>query len=137
MPKHFEEIERPIDRLKSLLLSTLFELSHIWGFMHYISLSDFLNSVSLSFWLYCISFLCSGLLLYTHCTFLINKDFITYQKKEKMAKKFAVSKWLSRKLWWYIYFVCQFGVKFSYGSFHKNLKFKKKKIRYGSKVLSV
>ena len=38
----FEDIEKPIDLLKTLLTRTLFERSHIWGLMHYISMSDFL-----------------------------------------------------------------------------------------------
>ena len=40
----FEDIERPIDMLKNLLVRTLFEWSRIWGLMHYSSLSDFLIS---------------------------------------------------------------------------------------------
>ena len=45
----FEETERLVDFVKSLLLRTLFEWSRIWGFTHCHSLFDFLNSVSLSF----------------------------------------------------------------------------------------
>ena len=44
----FEEIERLVDRVKSLLLRTFLEWSHIWGFTHCISLFQFLNSVSFS-----------------------------------------------------------------------------------------
>ena len=42
----FEDIERPVDHLKSLLARTLFGWSHIWGFARCISRSDFLISVS-------------------------------------------------------------------------------------------
>ena len=45
----FEETERLVDCVKSLLLRTLFEWSRIWGFTHWHSLFEFLNSVSLSF----------------------------------------------------------------------------------------
>ena len=44
----FEDIERPIVLLKSLLARTLFELSCNWGFTHFISMSDFLIFVSSS-----------------------------------------------------------------------------------------
>ena len=44
----FEDIERPIDLLKSLLARTSFEWSCIWGFTHCIFMSDFLISVSSS-----------------------------------------------------------------------------------------
>ena len=45
----FEDIERPVDLLKSLLAGTLFERSRIWGFTHCISISNFLISISSSF----------------------------------------------------------------------------------------
>lgn len=38
----FEDIERPIDLLKTLLVRTLFEWSRIWGLTHCSSLSDLL-----------------------------------------------------------------------------------------------
>ena len=38
----FEDIERLIDLLKFLLARTLFEWPRIWGFMHCISMFDFL-----------------------------------------------------------------------------------------------
>ena len=44
----FEDVESPIDKLKTLLAKTLFEWSHIWGLTHCSSLSDFLTSISLS-----------------------------------------------------------------------------------------
>ena len=45
----FEDVESPIDKLKTLLARTLFEWSHIWGFTHCSSLSDFIISIRLSF----------------------------------------------------------------------------------------
>ena len=59
----FEETERLVDCVKSLLLRTLIEWSCIWGFTHCHSLFKFLNSVSLSFWLVCILFCAVSLLL--------------------------------------------------------------------------
>ena len=44
----FKDTECPIDLLKTSLARTLFEWSHIWGFTHCISLSDFLISVRFS-----------------------------------------------------------------------------------------
>ena len=44
----FEDVESPIDKLKTLLTRTLFEWSRIWGLTHCSSLSDFLISISLS-----------------------------------------------------------------------------------------
>ena len=44
----FEDTERTLDLLKSLLTRTLFEWSHIWGFTHCTSLLDFINSISFS-----------------------------------------------------------------------------------------
>ena len=44
----FEDVESPIDKLKTLLARTLFEWSRIWGLTHCSSLSDFLISISLS-----------------------------------------------------------------------------------------
>ena len=41
----FEDIERPIELLKTSLARTLFEWSCIWGLTHCISLFDFLISV--------------------------------------------------------------------------------------------
>ena len=56
----FEDIERLEDLVKSLLARTLFEWSHIWGFMHCTSTFDFLISVSSSLWFVCIHFKCNG-----------------------------------------------------------------------------
>ena len=41
----FEDIERPIELLKTSLARTLFEWSRIWGIMHCIFLFDFLISI--------------------------------------------------------------------------------------------
>ena len=56
----FEDIERPVDLLKSLLARTLFEWSCIWGFTNCISMSDFLIFVNSSLWFVCIRFQCCG-----------------------------------------------------------------------------
>ena len=44
----FEDVEKYVDLLKSLLVGTLFGWSRIWGFTQFISLSDFLHSISVS-----------------------------------------------------------------------------------------
>ena len=44
----FKNNERPLDLLKSLLFSALFQWACIWGFMHCVSISEFLQSVSFS-----------------------------------------------------------------------------------------
>ena len=44
----FEDVEKSVDLLKSLLVGTLFGWSRIWGFTQFISLSDFLHSISVS-----------------------------------------------------------------------------------------
>ena len=58
----FEDIERIVDLLKSLLTRTLFEWFHIWKFTHCTALSDFLNSVSFSHWFVCVPFFAVSLL---------------------------------------------------------------------------
>ena len=50
----FENVEQPIDLLKTSLGRTLFEWSCIWGLTHCISLSDFIISVRFSIWFDCI-----------------------------------------------------------------------------------
>lgn len=45
----FEDFKILIDLLKSLLVGTLFEWSHVWGFMHRITISDFLLLLILLF----------------------------------------------------------------------------------------
>ena len=74
--------KRIVDLLKPLLTRTLFEWSRIWGFTRCTSLLDFINSVSFSLWSVFICFFVMSLLSLTHCTFPINKVFITYQKKK-------------------------------------------------------
>ena len=44
----FEDKERTLDHLKSLLFGTLFHWAHIWGCTNCISLSEFLVSISFS-----------------------------------------------------------------------------------------
>ena len=44
----FEDVESSIDKLKTLLVRTLFEWFCIWGLTHCSALSDFRNSISLS-----------------------------------------------------------------------------------------
>ena len=50
----FEDIERPIELLKTSLAWTLIEWSCIWGLTHCISLSDFLISIRFAIWFVCI-----------------------------------------------------------------------------------
>ena len=45
----FEDFERPLDLLKSLLVGTLFEWSFIRGYTRCTSIFEFLESVSVSF----------------------------------------------------------------------------------------
>ena len=45
----FEDFERPLDLLKSLLVGTLFEWSRIRGYTCCTSIFEFLESVSVSF----------------------------------------------------------------------------------------
>ena len=42
-------MERPLDYLKSMLVGTLFEWSHVWGYTRCTSIFEFLESVSVSF----------------------------------------------------------------------------------------
>ena len=44
----FEDNERPLDLLKSLLRGTLFQWARIWGCTNCISISKFLHSVHFS-----------------------------------------------------------------------------------------
>ena len=53
----FEDKERTLDHLKSLLFGTLFLWAHIWGCTNCIFLFDFLASSSFSSWFFCIYFL--------------------------------------------------------------------------------
>ena len=45
----FEDVERSFDLLKFLLIGTLFEWSHIWGFMQSVSIFYFLQLAFVSF----------------------------------------------------------------------------------------
>ena len=53
----FEDKERTLDHLKSLIFGALFQWARIWGCTNCISLSEFLVSIFFSSWLYCICFL--------------------------------------------------------------------------------
>lgn len=52
----FEDIERPVDLLRSMLVETLFKWSRIWGYTQCISIPDFLMSFSFSLWFVCICY---------------------------------------------------------------------------------
>ena len=52
----FEDVERPFDHLKSLLIQTLSDWSQAWGSTHCISISDFQHSISFSIWCDCNCF---------------------------------------------------------------------------------
>ena len=75
----FEDIERPLDHLKSLLVGTLFEWSRIWGYMWCISISDFLESVSTSFWCNCFKY--SVFIIVNTMYFLLNNTLLPIKKK--------------------------------------------------------
>ena len=47
--RNFEDVERSVDLLKSLLIGTLFEWSHIWGFTQFVSIFYFLQLALVSF----------------------------------------------------------------------------------------
>ena len=68
----FEDTERAMDLLKSLLTRTLFKWPRIWGFMHCTSLLEFINSVSFSLWSVCICFFCSEFTI-------VNSFYFSYQ----------------------------------------------------------
>ena len=68
----FEDTKRTVDLLKSLLSMTLFEWSHIWGFMHCTSLLDFINSISFSLLIYLYPF------FYSDFT-IVNSLYFSYQ----------------------------------------------------------
>lgn len=52
----FEDVVRPLDHLKSLLIQTLFDWSQVWGFMHRTSISDFQQYAQISIWFVCNCF---------------------------------------------------------------------------------
>ena len=96
MPKHFVEIERHIDQLKSLLLRTLSGL--VFGVLCIV----FLCLISLILLAYPFDYFvfCLFAVVYYHTLIVLflSIKILLPIKKKKMAKKFAVSKWLSRKL---------------------------------------
>ena len=77
----FEDVESPIDKLKTLLARTLFEWSRIWGFTHCNSLSDFLISISLSLWFDCICFKGSVFIIVNTLFFSSIKLLLSIKKK--------------------------------------------------------
>ena len=79
----FEDIERPVDLLKSLLSRTLFEWPHIWGLMHCISMSNFLIFVSSALWFVCIRFKYSGFTMVNTLYFSYQWNFYYLSKKKK------------------------------------------------------
>jgi len=55
----FEDIERPLDLLKSLLVGNLFEWSRIWVYTSCTSISDFLESVNIYIYIYFFLICCN------------------------------------------------------------------------------
>ena len=83
----FEEKERTLDHLKSLLFGTLFLWAHIWGCMNCISLFDFLASSSFSSWLFCICFLFRVFTIVSMMFNIFNiKSYYLSKKKKKTVK---------------------------------------------------
>ena len=82
----FEDNERPLDLLKSLLFGTLFWWACIWSFMQCISISNFPQSASFSSWAFCICFMFRVFITVNMMFISFNKSLITYQKK-KMKKR--------------------------------------------------
>ena len=81
----FEDIESPIDTLKTLLARTLFEWSRIWGLMHCSFLTDFLISISLSLWFVCICFKGSEFTIVNTLFFSSIKLLLSIKKKKRRA----------------------------------------------------
>ena len=77
----FEDIERPLDLLWSLLFGTLFNWACIWGFTHCISIADFLHVVSFSSWSMCICFMFRVFIIMNVMFIFFSKSLITYKKK--------------------------------------------------------
>ena len=70
--------------MKSLLVKILFVWSCIWGLTHCISICDFLQSISISFWFVCIRFKYSVFII-------VNMLFIPDVSYPKFFKKNVVS----------------------------------------------
>ena len=78
----FEDIERPIELLKTSLARTLFEWSRIWGLTHCISLSNFLISIGSAIWFVCILYL-PCVYNRKHVAFLLSVKLLLPIKKNK------------------------------------------------------
>ena len=89
----FEDNERPLDLLKSLLFGTVFWWACIWSFMQCISISNFPQSTSFSSWAFCICFTFRVFIMVNTMFISFNKGLITYQKRKR--KKDAL--WHSRQ----------------------------------------
>ena len=121
----FEDIERPLDLVKSLLVKILFVWSCIWGLTHCISICDFLQSISISFWFVCIHFKYSAFTI-------VNMLFIPDVSYPKFFKKIVVS--LHQYPYPYLYPSILVSIMIIQGNLHKvknhkvcNQKKKKKK----------
>ena len=79
----FEDVEKFVDFLKSLLVGTLVGWSRIWGFTQCISIFDFLHSVFVSLWFFCICFKYNLFIIVNMIYFFIDEISITYPKKKK------------------------------------------------------
>ena len=82
----FEDIERPLDLLKSLLVGNLFEWSCIWVYTSCTSISDFLESVNIYIYIYFFWFVvivssieCSS--SWIRCNFYSIKSLLPIKKK--------------------------------------------------------
>ena len=85
----FEDNERPLDLLKSLLFGTLFQWAHIWGFTICIPISEFLHFVHFSSWFCCICFLFKVFTIVNMMFSFFNKSLITYNNNNKKIKKLS------------------------------------------------
>lgn len=91
-----EDIERPLDLLKSLPFGTLFQWACISGFMQCISISDFLQSVSFSSWIIGFCFMFSV----HHLEHDVHFFQICEDRQWGWWFVFGISKWLGRRWVW-------------------------------------
>ena len=89
----FDDKERTLDHLKSLLFGTLFHWARTWGCTNCISLSDFIVSISFSSWLYCICFLFTVFTIVNMMFNFFNESLITYKKKKIILKRKCKLMW--------------------------------------------
>ena len=87
----FEDVEKSVDLLKSLLVGTLFGWSRIWGFTQFISLSDFLHSISVSLSFFCICFKYSLFITVNMMYFFINENIYYLSKKKESGSWFLLT----------------------------------------------